>query len=83
MTPTQEPTTEQLSRAVNSLNNVMQQSNISLSFSIASGSTPVVSVTDSATGQVVAQFPSKATLAIAQAIDQNSQRHGLLLSQTA
>lgn len=82
--PMQEPTSEQLSRAVSSLNNVMQQSNISLSFSVASGSsTPVVSVTDSATGQVVAQFPSKATLAIAQAIDQNAQRHGLLLSQTA
>ncbi len=79
-----EPSPEQLNGAVNSLNNVMQQSNISLSFSVNTGTnTPVVSVTDSSTGQVVAQFPSKATLAIAQAIDQSEKRQGLLLSQKA
>lgn len=80
----QEPTTAQLNGAVNSLNQVMLQSNISLAFSVDSSThTPVVKVTDSANGEVVAQFPSKATLAIAQAIDQFEKRQGMLLNQKA
>lgn len=83
-TSTQEPTAAQLNGAVNSLNQVMLQSNISLAFSVDSSThTPVVSVTDSTNGEVVAQFPSKATLAIAQAIDQFEKRQGMLLNQKA
>ena len=78
------PSPAQLSSAVGSLNQAMQQSNISLAFSVdTTTKTPIVSVTDSATGQVVAQFPSKVTLAIAQAIDQSEKRQGLLFNQKA
>ena len=77
-----DPSPAQLSSAVGSLNQAMQASNISLAFSVdTSTKTPIVSVTDSATGQVVAQFPSKVTLAIAQAIDQTEKRQGLLFNQ--
>ncbi len=79
-----EPSAAQLTSAVNSLNQVMQQSNISLSFSVdATTKIPVVNVTDSADGSVVAQFPSKATLAIAQSIEQLQQRQGLLFNHKA
>ncbi len=79
-----EPSPAQLTNAVNSLNQMMQQSNISLSFSVdATTKIPVVNVTDSADGAVVAQFPSKATLAIAQSIEQLQQRQGLLFNHKA
>ena len=79
-----DPSPAQLSSAVGSLNQAMQQSNISLAFSVdTTTKTPIVSVTDSSTGQVVAQFPSKVTLAIAQAIDQTEKRQGLLFNQKA
>ena len=69
---------------MSSLNDVMQGSNVSLSFSLASGTdTPVVNVTDTTTGKVITQFPSKATLAIAEAIDQSQKRQGLLFNQRA
>lgn len=79
-----EPSPAQLTSAVNGLNQVMQQSNISLSFSVdTTTKIPVVNVTDSADGSVVAQFPSKATLAIAQSIEQLQQRQGLLFNHKA
>lgn len=79
-----EPSSAQLTSAVNGLNQVMQQSNISLSFSVdTTTKIPVVNVTDSADGSVVAQFPSKATLAIAQSIEQLQQRQGLLFNYKA
>lgn len=77
-----EPSPAQLTSAMNGLNQVMQQSNISLSFSVdTTTKIPVVNVTDSSDGSVVAQFPSKATLAIAQSIEQLQQRQGLLFNQ--
>ena len=74
----------QLQSAITSLNNVMQGSNVSLSFSLDSNTdTPVVNVTDTETGKKITQFPSKAMLAIAAAIDASEKRQGLLFNQRA
>jgi uncharacterized FlaG/YvyC family protein len=74
----------QLQNAISSLNNVMQSSNVSLSFSLDSGTdTPVVNVTDTETGKQITQFPSKAMLAIAAAIDASQKRLGVLFNQKA
>ena len=74
----------QLLGAINSLNNVMQGSNVSLSFSLDSSTdTPVVNVTDTETGKKITQFPSKAMLAIAAAIDASQKRLGVLFNQKA
>ena len=75
---------EQLSAAVQGLNQTLQQSHQSLQFSVDSNTkTAVVSLTDSETGQVILQFPSKAALSIAQSIEQFQQRQGLLFNQKA
>lgn len=74
----------QLQSAINSLNNVMQGSTVSLSFSLDSSTdTPVVNVTDTETGKKITQFPSKAMLAIAAAIDASQKRLGVLFNQKA
>jgi flagellar protein FlaG len=76
------PSPEQLNNAVKVINQVMQQSNQALEFSIDSSTKiPVVTLTDTQTGEVIRQFPSKETLAISQSIDQ--YQRGLLLTQKA
>ena len=84
----QQPTSEQLKTAVDSINKAMQHSNRSLEFSVDPNTkTPVVKMTDTETGKVISQFPSEAVLAIAQSIDQYLSQHelqqGLLLKQKA
>lgn len=82
--PGDSPSPAQLKSALDSANHALQQSHQSLEFSVDTTThAPVVSVTDSETGQVILQFPSKAAIAIAQSIDQAEKRQGLLLNQKA
>lgn len=84
----QQPTSEQLKTAIDSINKAMQQSNHSLEFSVDSYTKkPVVKMIDTETGKVITQFPSEEVLAIAQSIDEFLSQHqfkqGALLKQTA
>jgi flagellar protein FlaG len=82
--PVQQPSPEQVKSAVQDINHALQQSHPNLQFSIDSVThTPVVTLTDSTTNQVIVQFPSQEALAIAAAIDQSEKRQGLLLNQKA
>lgn len=84
VTPAPPPSPAQLHSAMQEANHALQQSQPSLEFSVDSAThTPVVSLTDTETGQVIQQFPSRAALAIAQSIEQAQQRQGLLLNQKA
>lgn len=81
-TNTQHPSDEQLKDAVKVINLAMQQANQSLAFSVDSTTKmTVVKLTDTATGEVIRQFPTQETLAISQSIDQ--YQRGLLLTQKA
>ncbi|MFM2407907.1 MAG: hypothetical protein RL358_649 [Pseudomonadota bacterium] len=65
------PSPSQLDTAVHGMNQAMQQAHQSLEFSVDSATkTPVVTMKDTVTGQVVGQYPSEAALAIAHAIEQ-------------
>lgn len=76
------PTTEQLKEAVKVINQAMHEANQSLAFSIDSTTKrTIVKLTDTATGEVIRQFPTQETLAISQSIDQ--YQRGLLLTQKA
>lgn len=78
------PTSGQLQTAVDGANHTLQQSKLNLAFSVDTATkTPVVTLTDSMTGQVVLQFPSREALAVAQSIEQAQQRQGLLLNHKA
>ncbi len=67
--------------AVRSINRSLEQSGTSMQFTVdPSTKENVVKVTDTKTGEVIAQYPSKVTLAIAAAIDQEINR-GTLLDQ--
>ena len=80
----QQPSPQQEQSAVDGINQAMQQSNSSLQFSVnPSTKEPVVTMVDTATGQVISQYPSKEAIAIAQEITQFQQRQGLLLNQKA
>lgn len=73
---------EELKGAVDTINQAMQQSNQTLEFSVDTDSKrTVVRMVDTSTGELIRQFPSEATLAIARGIDQFQQ--GLLLKQKA
>jgi len=75
---------EMLKNAVAIINQVMQQSNSSLQFSV-DGSThqPVVRLVDTNTGELIRQIPSEETLAISRSIDEVMHRQGLLFKRTA
>ncbi len=76
------PSPAQLSAAVDSINQAMQQAQQSLEFSVDSATkATVVTMKDTSTGQVVGQYPSKAVLAIAQAVEQ--QQPGALFKLKA
>lgn len=82
--PQQQPSSGQLQNAVNGINLAMRQLNQNLEFSVdTSTNKPVVKMVDTQTGDLIRQFPSEETLAIARSIDQFLQRQGLLLSQKA
>ncbi|MDP2028146.1 MAG: flagellar protein FlaG [Thiobacillus sp.] len=78
----QKPSTEELKVAVAAINQVMQQANQSLEFSVdTSTNRTVVKMVDTGTGELIRQFPSEAVLAISRGIEQFQQ--GLLLTQKA
>ena len=78
----QQPSPEQLKSAVETINQVMKQSNNSLEFSVDSDTKrTIVKMVDTATGELIRQFPSDQTLAISREIDRFQQ--GLLLKQKA
>jgi flagellar protein FlaG len=76
------PTTEELKSAVAAINQVMQQANQSLEFSVDSSTNEtVVKMVDTGTGELIRQFPSEAALAISRGIEQFQQ--GMLITQKA
>jgi flagellar protein FlaG len=78
----QQANSVEVAQAVQQLNQAMQASNSSLSFSIDKATKQaVVTVTDSETGEVVMQIPSKETLALARYLNEMNQLK--LLSQKA
>lgn len=78
----QQPSSGQLQNAVDGINLAMRQANQNLEFSVdTSTNKPVVKMVDTQTGDLIRQFPSEETLAIARSIDQFLQRQGLLLNQ--
>jgi len=78
----QQPSAEQLKIAVGVINQVMQQSNQSLEFSVdTTTKIPIVKMVDTKTGELIRQFPTEETLAISRDIDRFQQ--GLLLKQKA
>jgi flagellar protein FlaG len=77
-----QPSLEELKSAVAAINQVMQQSNRNLEFSVDTDTErTVVKMVDTSTGELIRQFPSETTLAISRGIDQF--RQGLLLKQKA
>lgn len=80
----EQPSSEQLKDAADTLNQAMRESNQSLEFEFSVDTytkKTVVRVVDTSTGELVRQIPSKEVLAIARSIDQF--QNGLLLSQKA
>jgi flagellar protein FlaG len=80
----QQPSSEQLKKAADNINQIMQQSNQNLEFEFTMDTDTkktVVRVVDTKTGELIRQIPSEETLAIARSIDQF--QHSLLLSQKA
>ena len=77
-----QPSIAELKSAVSTINKGMQQANLNLQFSIDTDShRTVVKMVDTSTGELIRQYPTKATLAISHGIDQFQQ--GLLLKQEA
>ena len=75
---------DELRQAASLLNQVMQQSNSSLQFSVDTDTnTPIVRLVDTNTGELIRQIPSEEALAISRSIDQALQRQGLLCKQVA
>ena len=65
-----QPSAEEVQASVNKINQGLQDSKVSLNFSIDDKTKiPVIKVTNTATGDVVMQFPSKVVLAVSEAID--------------
>jgi flagellar protein FlaG len=81
-TEPQQVSTEALNSAVAAINQAMQQSNPALEFSVDTDTQKtVVRMVDTSTGELIRQFPSETTLAIARGIEEFQQ--GLLLTQKA
>ncbi len=73
-------TPDVVKQAVSTINQAMQQSNRNLEFTV-DGDTDqtVVRLVDTSTGELIRQYPSEATLAIAREID--AMQQGLLLKR--
>lgn len=77
-----QPTSAQLQGVVDSINKTLQQSNKNLEFTVDSDTEkPVVKLVDSATGDVIRQYPTEEALSIAKAIDDMQQ--GMLFKHEA
>lgn len=75
-----QPSKEQVQKAVDIINNSLLRGDTNLQFSIDQEShKPVVKVIESKSGDVIKQFPSKEAIAIAQSID--NIHKGLLVKQ--
>ncbi len=75
------PSSEQLTQAVNQIQDVIKQTANSLQFSIDKDSgTTIVKVVDTESKKVIRQIPSEEVLAIAKALD---KLQGLLVKQQA
>jgi flagellar protein FlaG len=84
----QQPSSEQLTNAVDSINRVMLQSNLNVEFVIDPNTNrPIVKMMDAKTGELIRQIPSEEMIAITRSIDQflleHQLQHGLLLTQKA
>lgn len=76
------PTVESLKSAVAAINHAMQQAQHTLEFRVDSDThRTVVKMVDTSTGELIRQFPTESTLAIAREIEQFQQ--GALLKQKA
>lgn len=81
-TTTPPPTVESLKGAVSAINRAMQQANHTLEFRVDNDThRTVVKMVDTSTGELIRQFPTESTLAIAREIEQLQQ--GMLLKQKA
>ncbi len=80
-----QPSPQQMQIVVGAINQAMQQANQSMEISVDFNTKiPVVKLTDTATGELIRQMPSKEILAIARSIDQFLEfQRGLLLNQEA
>lgn len=75
-------TMESLKGAVAAINRAMQQANHTLEFRVDNDThRTVVKMVDTSTGELIRQFPTESTLAIAREIEQLQQ--GMLLKQKA
>jgi flagellar protein FlaG len=73
-----QPSPHELEAYVNEINQGLRQDHVNLDFSIDKNShIPVVKVTDSLTGDIIMQFPSKAVLAVSEALA-NKQKGAFL-----
>jgi len=80
--PVQPASAEAVKQAVSAINQALQQSSRNLEFSVDSDTTQtVVRLFDTSTGELIRQYPSEATLAIAREIE--AMQQGLLLKQKA
>ena len=78
-----QPSSAHVQNAISNINKTFQQNGTNMQFSIdPSTKQDVVQVTDTSTGKVIWQIPSKVTLAISEAISQEMTR-GALLYQKA
>ncbi len=79
-----QPSPVQVKGAVDEINRTLQQTHSNLEFSVDSSThLAVMTLTDSETKQVIAQYPSKAALAIAESLTQSDRRQGVLLNKQA
>lgn len=83
--PIHQPSHQQLSVAVDSINQAIQMSHQSMEISVDFNTKiPVIKLLDTTTGELIRQIPSKEVLAIASSIDQFLKfQRGLLLNQKA
>ncbi len=82
--PQPTPTPVQVKGAVDEINRTLQKTHSNLEFSVDSSThQAVMTLTDSETNQVIAQYPSKVSLAIAASLNQGEIRQGVLLNKQA
>jgi flagellar protein FlaG len=78
--PGQTASPEAVKQAVSAINQALQQSSRNLEFSVDSDTAQtVVRLFDTSTGELIRQYPSEATIAIAREIE--AMQQGLLLKQ--
>ena len=78
----QQPSATQLKSAVDNINQMLQQANKDVEFSVDdSTKKSIIKVVDSTTGDLIRQFPSEEGLSVTRAIDRI--QNGLLLTQKA